>query len=300
MPPARRGQAHPQSARGLGVPGGHERGASSWWTRTKRIRVLMAPEALHDPVDAVTGETEDRVDPPVDEPSDHGLGRDSLHLRSPCRAGDCHSPQLSSTPLAERVLPTNRRFMRVHPCRARWRSRFRVQRRRVGPESVGGTTSGGARGAADALGSSPAQCARPTGLCPAGRRMSRCPDRSPRRLRVDVLSLLVRPSDIRIAHRIRRPLHDPATWPMGLGGILRRRFAHLDESLGDRRRRVRVPRGTRLSGCCGSSNPAPEGFGPSTAMEPCSPPSTPRSTTGAEARGHGARATGAGSRTAPR
>ena len=42
--------------------------------------VRVPPQPLHDPVDAVAGQAEDRVDPPVGQPLDQQLGCDLRHM----------------------------------------------------------------------------------------------------------------------------------------------------------------------------------------------------------------------------
>lgn len=51
--------------------------ASSW--RTRKNSIPMAAQPLHDPVDAVTGQPEHRVHPPVDQSFDQGLRCDTYH-----------------------------------------------------------------------------------------------------------------------------------------------------------------------------------------------------------------------------
>ena len=65
-----RGQADAEPARRLGVAAGHEGGGLLVVDQDEPDSVLVAPEGLHDPVDAVAGQAEDGVDPPVDEPLD--------------------------------------------------------------------------------------------------------------------------------------------------------------------------------------------------------------------------------------
>ena len=67
--------------------------ASSWWTRTNRIRSWWRRSAFDDPVDAVAGQPEDGVDAPVDQPLDQQLRRD-------------HSHQLNSAPWFRPAWPT--------------------------------------------------------------------------------------------------------------------------------------------------------------------------------------------------
>ena len=56
--------------------GRHERGGLLVVHQHEPDPVLVPAQRLHDPVDAVAGQAEDGVDPPVDQPLDQRLGRD--------------------------------------------------------------------------------------------------------------------------------------------------------------------------------------------------------------------------------
>lgn len=92
---SRRRQAHPQPPSGLGVARGHERGGFLVLHEDEADPVLVAAQPLHDPVDAIAGDPEDGVDPPVDEPLNEQLGRDLLHDLSPRKGDEVPSPRAS-------------------------------------------------------------------------------------------------------------------------------------------------------------------------------------------------------------
>jgi hypothetical protein len=73
------GQADPDLAGRLGVAGGHERGRLLVVDEHEPDLVLVAAQALHDPVDAVPGQPEHGVHAPVGQPLDEQLGRDLVH-----------------------------------------------------------------------------------------------------------------------------------------------------------------------------------------------------------------------------
>ena len=79
---AGRGQADADLPGRLGVGGRHERGGLLVVDQHELHPVLMAAEALHDPVDAVARDPEDGVHAPVCEPLDQSLGCDLCHLRT--------------------------------------------------------------------------------------------------------------------------------------------------------------------------------------------------------------------------
>ena len=62
-------ETHTEAASRLRVPGGHEGGGLLVMHKNKADSFL-SPQALHDPVDAVARQSEDRVDPPICQPFD--------------------------------------------------------------------------------------------------------------------------------------------------------------------------------------------------------------------------------------
>jgi hypothetical protein len=77
----RGGQTDPQTTGRLSVSGGHERGGLFMLDQHETNTVLVTTQPLHDPVDAVTGQTEDRVDSPVRQPLHQRLSHDPPHNR---------------------------------------------------------------------------------------------------------------------------------------------------------------------------------------------------------------------------
>ena len=74
-----RGQADAELAGRLGVGGGHERGGFFVVHEEEPHPVGVPAQAFHDPVDAITRQAEDRVDPPLSQPLDQQLGCDLRH-----------------------------------------------------------------------------------------------------------------------------------------------------------------------------------------------------------------------------
>lgn len=73
------GEAHAEPAGRLGVSGGHEGGGLLVVDEDEADLVPVAAQALHDPVDAVAGQSEDGVDAPGDETFDEQLGSNFPH-----------------------------------------------------------------------------------------------------------------------------------------------------------------------------------------------------------------------------
>src|SRR5207247_1896519 len=82
-----RGEADAEAAGELRVAAGHERGGLFMADLDESDRVLFLAERLHDAVDAVAGESEDRVDAPflkhVDEDVCGRLSHRVLLIRCP-------------------------------------------------------------------------------------------------------------------------------------------------------------------------------------------------------------------------
>ena len=76
---ARGCKAYPQPAGRLAVAGRHEGRRLFVVNQEEPDAVLVAAKALHDPVDAIAGKSEDCVDAPVDEALDEELRGDLLH-----------------------------------------------------------------------------------------------------------------------------------------------------------------------------------------------------------------------------
>ena len=74
----RRRQAHAEPSGGLRVAGGHERRGLLVVDQDERDLVPVTAEPFHDPVDAVAGEPEDGVDPPMDQSFDQQFRSDLL------------------------------------------------------------------------------------------------------------------------------------------------------------------------------------------------------------------------------
>jgi hypothetical protein len=73
------GQAHAELTGGLGVRGGHECGGLLVVDEDEPDLVLVPPQALHDPVDAVAGNPEHGIDAPFGQPPDQCLRNDLSH-----------------------------------------------------------------------------------------------------------------------------------------------------------------------------------------------------------------------------
>ena len=78
-PGAGGGQADPDPAGGLGVPGGHEGGRLLVVDQHQPDPVAEARERLDHPVGAVGRQPEDGVDPPVDQPADQQVRGELPH-----------------------------------------------------------------------------------------------------------------------------------------------------------------------------------------------------------------------------
>ena len=98
----RRGHAHAELPRRLGIAGGHEGRRFLVVDQEEADPILVAPEPLHDPVDAVAGEPEHGVHPPVDQPLHHQFGCDLRHRAHP----SCLRRQ-NAAPAASAVTPAS-------------------------------------------------------------------------------------------------------------------------------------------------------------------------------------------------
>jgi hypothetical protein len=79
----RRGQAHAQSARELRVCAGHE-GSCLFVPDLDKANLLLAfAQRLHDPVDAITGQSEDNLDAPFAKDVDENICRGIRHCKLP-------------------------------------------------------------------------------------------------------------------------------------------------------------------------------------------------------------------------
>ena len=80
---SRRRETHAESSRELGVCAGHERRRFFVSQLDKANLVLTFPHGLHDPVDAVTRQSEDDLDAPIAKDIDENIRRGILHYPLP-------------------------------------------------------------------------------------------------------------------------------------------------------------------------------------------------------------------------